>query len=169
MTRPSVRATLAVARLQYPPSAGVDALIVPPSPTAFLVTLRRGRRPRRPSISRRTPCPPQERSSPSARRRHALFPQKAVIARSAATWQSVIFMRCPQPPHRVVRPCPPVCAAAQYFSLLPLRKGLTLTFFWHTMNILKASQSLPPAGGKKMRSFFTATCAWGKIPLRLPV
>ena len=33
----------------------------------------------------------------------------------------------------------------------------------------KASQSLPPAGGKKLRSFFTATCAWGKIPLRLPV
>ena len=33
----------------------------------------------------------------------------------------------------------------------------------------KASQSLPPAGGKKLGSFFTATCAWGKIPLRLPV
>ena len=33
----------------------------------------------------------------------------------------------------------------------------------------KASQSLPPAGGKKLKSFFTATCAWGKIPLRLQV
>ena len=33
----------------------------------------------------------------------------------------------------------------------------------------KASQSLPPAGGKELGSFFTATCAWGKIPLRLPV
>ena len=33
----------------------------------------------------------------------------------------------------------------------------------------KNSQSLPPAGGKKLESFFTATCAWGKIPLRLPV
>ena len=32
-----------------------------------------------------------------------------------------------------------------------------------------ASQSLPPTGGKKWRSFFTAACAWGKIPLRLPV
>jgi len=35
--------------------------------------------------------------------------------------------------------------------------------------VKKASQSLPPVGGKKFRSFFTATCAWGKIPLRLPV
>ena len=33
----------------------------------------------------------------------------------------------------------------------------------------KASQRLPPAGGKELGSFFTATCAWGKIPLRLPV
>ena len=33
----------------------------------------------------------------------------------------------------------------------------------------KASQSLPPAGGKKIKSFFTATCAWGKIPLSLQV
>ena len=33
----------------------------------------------------------------------------------------------------------------------------------------KASQSLPPAGGKKLKSFFTATCAWGKIPLSLQV
>ena len=33
----------------------------------------------------------------------------------------------------------------------------------------KASQSLPPAGGKYFKSFFAATCAWGKIPLRLPV
>jgi hypothetical protein len=35
--------------------------------------------------------------------------------------------------------------------------------------VKKASQSLPPVGGKKIRSFFTATCAWGKIPLKLPV
>ena len=28
------------------------------------------------------------------------------------------------------------------------QKGLTAVFFWHTINILKASQSLPPAGGK---------------------
>jgi len=28
---------------------------------------------------------------------------------------------------------------------------------------------LPPAGGKKLGSFFTATCAWGKTPLRLQV
>ena len=33
----------------------------------------------------------------------------------------------------------------------------------------KTSQSLPPAGVKKLGSFFTATCAWGKAPLRLPV
>ena len=49
------------------------------------------------------------------------------------------------------------------------QKGLTAAFFWHTINILRASQSLPPAGGEILKSFFTATCAWGKIPLRLPV
>ena len=32
--------------------------------------------------------------------------------------------------------------------LLFPQKGLTAAFFWHTINILKASQSLPPAGGK---------------------
>ena len=45
----------------------------------------------------------------------------------------------------------------------------TTSVFPAHKNLKKASQSLPPAGGKKFKSFFTATCAWGKIPLRLPV
>ena len=45
----------------------------------------------------------------------------------------------------------------------------THTYAYTLYTPAKASQSLPPAGGKKFKSFFTATCAWGKIPLRLPV
>ena len=54
---------------------------------------------------------------------------------------------------------------------MPKRASL---YPWKELGVIfckskKASQSLPPAGGKKLKSFFTATCAWGKIPLRLQV
>ena len=73
------------------------------------------------------------------------------------------------PPHRrilarirIPHSCGIVNTLAQYFC--PSTK---LGPLLPSTSVSKASQSLPPAGGKKLGSFFTATCAWGKIPLRL--
>ena len=51
----------------------------------------------------------------------------------------------------------------------PLQKTSPINGGVFFRRVKNASQSLPPAGGKKSKSFFTATCAWGKIPLRLQV
>ena len=68
------------------------------------------------------------------------------------------------PPHRrilarirIPHSCGIVNTLAQYFC--PSTK---LGPLFPSPSISKASQSLPPAGGKKLGSFFTATCAWGK-------
>ena len=55
-------------------------------------------------------------------------------------------------------------------ATVSVRAGYTMTL---TINVWgrppKTSQSFPPAGVKKLGSFFTATSAWEKLPLRLPV
>ena len=44
----------------------------------------------------------------------------------------------------------------------PAPKNTTHQGWCFFRRVKNASQSLPPAGGKKSKSFFTATCAWGK-------
>ena len=57
---------------------------------------------------------------------------------------------CSSPPSAISSP--------QHFPPFSQQKGLTAVFFWHTINILKASQSLPPAGGKLEIIFHRDMC-----------
>ena len=50
-----------------------------------------------------------------------------------------------------------------------VRTGFAMTL---TISVAPPTKSLAEFAARrrqKLRSFFTATCAWGKIPLRLPV
>ena len=103
----------------------------------------------------------------------------------AMTLTIKVYGRPPKKPRRVCRPWATArVAPTESFSILrraacphatTMARRLSGGGLWaarptDSENFAKkTSQSLPPVGGKKLSSFFTATCAWGKIPLRLPV